>query len=84
MIMTYWVVMMDLVMVLASVVPMGLWLVWWMEAMLGMGNDIAGGNQVDDMVLKMMVLEMAGWMECMLDTEWGVVVGQVMVKVWLT
>ena len=83
-IMTDWVVMMELVMLLTSVVPMGLWLVWWRAATLGMWKDIAGGNQVDEIMLKMMVVDMALWMECMLETERGVVVGQVMVKVWVT
>ena len=59
MIITDWVVMMELVMVLTSVVPMGLWLVWCREATLALWKDIAGGNQVDDMVVQMMVLEMA-------------------------
>ena len=54
MIITEWVVMM----VMTSVVPMGLWLVWWRSATLGMWTDIAGGNQVDKMVVKMMVAVM--------------------------
>ena len=43
----------------SSVVPMGMWLVWWRAAMLGMGKSIAGGYPVDDMVVMMMVVEMA-------------------------
>ena len=59
MIVTEWVVMINLVMVLTSVVPMGLWLVWCRSATLGMWKDIARGNQVDEMVVKMMVVVMA-------------------------
>ena len=58
MIMTEWFVMMELVMVLTSVVPMGLWLVWWRSETLGMWKDIAGGNQVDEMSAMMMVVDM--------------------------
>ena len=58
MIMMEWVVMMELVMLLTSVVPMGMWLVWWRAATLGMWKDIAGANQVDEMVAKMMFLVM--------------------------
>ena len=57
-IMTEWVVMMELVMVLTSVVQMGMWLVWWREAVLGMWKDISEGNQVDEIVVMMMVVEM--------------------------
>ena len=57
--MTEWFVMIELVMVLTSVMPMGLWLVWWRAETLGMWKDIAGGNHVDEMVVKMMVAEMA-------------------------
>ena len=56
MIMTEWFVMIELVMVLTSVMPMGLWLVWWRAETLGMWKDIAGGNHVDEMVVKMMVV----------------------------
>ena len=67
MIMAEWVVIMERVMecvmgcvlVLTSVVPMGLWLVWWRAAMLGMWKDISGGNQVDAMVAMIMVVDMA-------------------------
>ena len=69
---------------LKSVGTMGLWLVWWREATLVMWKDISGGNQVDDMGVMVMVVEMALWMEKMLDTEQGVLVGQVMVKMWET
>ena len=48
--------MMDLVMVLISVVPMGLWLIWWRAVTLGMWRDISGGDQVDEMVVMMMVV----------------------------
>ena len=71
-------------MVLKIVVSMGLWLVWWRAATFGMCKDIAGGDQVDDMVVMMMVVDMAWWMEWMLEMEKGVLVGQVMVKVWGT
>ena len=47
MIMTEWVVMMEVLMVLISVVPMGMWVVWWREGTLGMWKDISGGYQVD-------------------------------------
>ena len=57
-IMTEWVVMMELVMVLTSVVQMGMWLVWWREAVLGMWKDISEGNQVGEIVVMMMVVEM--------------------------
>ena len=57
MIMTEWVVMMELVMVLTSLVPMGLWLVWWREATLVMWKDISGGYQVYEIVVKMMVVD---------------------------
>ena len=43
----------------SSVVPMGMWLVWWRAEILGMGKSIAGGYPVDDMVVMMMVVEMA-------------------------
>ena len=56
--MTEWVVMMELVMVLTSVVQMGMWLVWWREAVLGMWKDISEGNQVDEIVVMMMVVDM--------------------------
>ena len=59
MIMTEWVVMMKLVMLLTSVVPMGMRLVWWRAETVGVWQDIVGGNQVDEMVVKMMVAEMA-------------------------
>ena len=67
MIMTDWVFMMERVvecvmggaLVLTSVVPMGVWLVWWRAATLGMWKDIAGGDQVDEMVVIIMVVEMA-------------------------
>ena len=66
MIMTDWVFMMERVvecvmggaLVLTSVVPMGLWLVWWRAATLGICKDIAGENSVDEMVVKMMVVDM--------------------------
>ena len=64
MLMTEWVLIMDLVMVLTSVLPMGMWLVWWRSETLGMWKDIAGGNQVDEMVVKMMVVEMDWFLEC--------------------
>ena len=67
MIITEWVVMM----VMTSVVPMGLWLVWWRSATLGMWTDIAGGNQVDKMVVKMMVVVTDLWMEWMLEIDRG-------------
>ena len=59
MIMTEWIVMIELVMVLTGVVPMGLWLVWWRAAKMCTWKDIAGGNQVDYMVVKMMVVYMS-------------------------
>ena len=58
MIITEWVVTMELVMVLTSVVLMGIWLVWLRAAILGMWKDISGGDQVDEMVEKMMVVVM--------------------------
>ena len=58
MIMAEWVVIMELVMVLPNVVPMGMCLVWWRAETLGMWKDIAGANQVDEMVAKMMFLVM--------------------------
>ena len=58
MIMKEWVVMMEMVMVLTSVVPMGLCLVWWISEMLCMWKDIAGGNHVDEMVVMIMVVYM--------------------------
>ena len=48
--------------------------------MLSMWKDIAGGDQVDEMVVKMMVV----LMDWMLETDRGLVVGQVSVKVWGT
>ena len=51
--------MMDLVVVLKSVVTMGMWLVWCKAEMLVMRKDIAGGGQVDEMVVKMIVIYMA-------------------------
>ena len=67
MIMTEWVVMMERVMecvmggalVLTCVVLMGMLLVWWRAAMLGMWKDIAGGDQVDKIVVMIIVVEMA-------------------------
>ena len=67
MIMTEWVVMMKRVMecvmggalVLTCVVLMGMLLVWWRAAMLGMWKDIAGGDQVDKIVVMIIVVEMA-------------------------
>ena len=56
MIMTEWVLMMEMLMVLTSVVPMGLWLVWCRAATLVTWKDIVGGNQVDEMLVNMMVL----------------------------
>ena len=38
-----------------SVVPMGMWLVWRREVMLGMGKGIEGGKHVEDMAMMMMV-----------------------------
>ena len=58
MIMTEWVVMMELVMELTSVVPMGMWLFWWRDATLGMWKYIAEGNQVYEMLVMIMVVEM--------------------------
>ena len=43
---------------LKSVGTMGLWLVWWREATLVMWKDISGGNQMDEMVVEMMVVDM--------------------------
>ena len=57
--MTEWIVMIELVMVLTGVVPIGLWLVWWRAEKMGTWKDIAGGNQVDYMVVKMMVVYMS-------------------------
>ena len=57
--------------VLTSVVPMGLWLVWWRTATRGIGKGVSGGNQVDYMVVMIMFVEMSLWMDWMLDTEWG-------------
>ena len=59
MIMAELVVMMKLVMVLTSLVPMGMWLICWRAEKLGIWNDIAGGYQVDEMVMNMMVIDMA-------------------------
>ena len=67
MIMTEWVVMMKRVMecvmggalVLTCVVLMGMLLVWWRAAMLGMWKGIAGGDQVDKIVVMIIVVEMA-------------------------
>ena len=81
MIMMEWVLMMELATVLTSVVTMGLWLVWRREETVGMWKDIEVGNQEDDMVVKMMVVVTAWWMDWMLETERVVVVGQVRVKV---
>ena len=60
MIMTELVVMMELVMVLTNAVPMGLWLVWWRAATLGIWKDIAGENQLDEIVVIMNVGQGAG------------------------
>ena len=65
--MTEWVVIMERVMecvmggafVLTSVVPIGIWFVRWRASTLGMWKDISGGNQVDEMVVMMVVVEMA-------------------------
>ena len=45
--------------VLMSVVPMGMWLIWWRAATLGTWKDISGGNHVDDMVVNRMFVEMS-------------------------
>ena len=47
---------------------------------MSMWKDIAGGDQVDEMVVKMMVV----LMDWMLETDRGLVVVQVSVKVWGT
>ena len=68
-------------MVPTRVVPMGLWVVWWRGATLGMGESILWGNQMEEMMVMMMVLDMGLWKECMLEKERGVVVGEAMVIV---
>ena len=66
----------------ARVVPMGLWVVWWRAATLGMGEGVLWGCNVEEMFMMMMVVEISLWMEWMLETYRGVVVGEAMVVVW--
>ena len=46
-----------------------------------MGKSISWGNQIEEMMVMMMVLDMGLWKECMLEKERGVVVGEAMVIV---
>ena len=73
---------MGCMLVLTRVVPMGLWVVWRRSEMLGMGEGVAWGYQVEEMLVVIIFEDMSLWNEWMLETDREVVVGEAMVIVW--
>ena len=73
---------MGCMLVLTRVVPMGLWVVWRRAEMLGMGEGVAWGYQVEEMLVVIIFEDMSLWNEWILETDREVVVGEAMVIVW--